>query len=160
MSDVEETDKADKAGFTPPASQEDLNRIIDERLKREREKFKDYPDLKKKADDLDKIEAANATELEKANARADAAEKLVAELEPEILRWKTIAQNEIPPDYQDFIVGKSEEDLAAVVEKVKTLIPAPEDHEPVRELVVAGEGKSPAAVGADPLAAMLTQAVS
>lgn len=53
-------------GYTAPASQADLDRIINERLARERGKFADYNDLKTKAAKLAEIEAANATETEKA----------------------------------------------------------------------------------------------
>lgn len=51
-----------------------VDRIVSQRLAREREKFADYDDLKTKAERLAEIEAANQTELEKAQARADAAE--------------------------------------------------------------------------------------
>lgn len=54
------------ADFTPPTSQEELDRIIGSRLTREREKFADYGDLKAKAKRLEEIEAASASDLEKA----------------------------------------------------------------------------------------------
>lgn len=58
----------DKGGdeFTPPASQDELNRIIGERLARERAKFADYEDLKRKAAEHDKAVEAARTEQEKA----------------------------------------------------------------------------------------------
>lgn len=52
--------------FKAPASQEELNRIVGERLARERQKFADYGDLKAKAKRLEEIEAASASDLEKA----------------------------------------------------------------------------------------------
>lgn len=52
--------------FKAPASQEELNRIVGERLARERQKFADYNDLKAKAKRLEEIEAASASDLEKA----------------------------------------------------------------------------------------------
>lgn len=56
----------DPPAYKPPATQDDLNRIIGERVAREREKFSDYADVKAKADAHDKIVAANQTEHEKA----------------------------------------------------------------------------------------------
>lgn len=47
-------------------TQADIDKAIEARLARERAKFKDYGDLKAKADRLDQIEAANASDLEKA----------------------------------------------------------------------------------------------
>ena len=61
--------------YTPPATQADLDRIIAERLGRERSKFADYDDLKTKASEFDKLEEANKTELQKAIDRAAQAEK-------------------------------------------------------------------------------------
>lgn len=52
--------------YTAPASQADLDRIINERLTRERAKYADHADLKAKAAELEQIKAANATEQEKA----------------------------------------------------------------------------------------------
>lgn len=58
-------------------TQTELDQIIGERLKREREKYDDYDSLKEKAQKLDQIEEAAKSELQKATERA---EKLQAEL--------------------------------------------------------------------------------
>lgn len=54
----------------PKFTQADLDRVVSERVTRERAKFGDYADMKSKAARLEKIEAANRTELEKAVERA------------------------------------------------------------------------------------------
>lgn len=63
----------------PPESakftQEQLDAVINERLKREREKYADFDALKKKAGDFDALTAAQKTDLEKANDRALKAEQ-------------------------------------------------------------------------------------
>lgn len=58
-------------------TQAELDQIISERLKREREKYHDYDALKEKAQKLDQIEEDAKSELQKAQERA---EKLQAEL--------------------------------------------------------------------------------
>ena len=58
-------------------TQSELDAIINDRLKREREKYPDYEALKEKATRLDEIEEASKTELQKATERA---EKLESEL--------------------------------------------------------------------------------
>ena len=58
-------------------NQAELDAIISDRLKREREKYADYEQLKEKATKLDEIEEASKTELQKATERA---EKLESEL--------------------------------------------------------------------------------
>lgn len=65
-------------------TQDEVNSIIAERIGRERAKYEGYEDLKAKAEKLDEIEAANKTELEKANEKA-------AQLEAEL---KTIKEAE------------------------------------------------------------------
>lgn len=76
-----ETVNQDQATSTESAektfNQSELDAIISDRLKREREKYADYDALKEKATRLDEIEEASKTELQKATERA---EKLESEL--------------------------------------------------------------------------------
>lgn len=72
---IEATDNGGQdSGFTPPASQQELNRIVTERVKRERDKFADYGDLKAKAEEFDKLAQSRMSEVERANERASKAE--------------------------------------------------------------------------------------
>ena len=61
----------------PPRTftQDELNAIVAEERRKTAEKFADYDDLKTKADKLDQSEQENQTELQKAIARAEKAEK-------------------------------------------------------------------------------------
>ncbi len=52
-------------------TQAELDQIIEKRIA----KFRDYDDMKAKADEYDKVQEAAKTELQKANERADKAEK-------------------------------------------------------------------------------------
>lgn len=52
-------------------TQEEVNRMIEVRLGKERGKFSDYEELKAKASRFDEIEEANKSELQKATERAD-----------------------------------------------------------------------------------------
>lgn len=54
------------AAYTPPASQADFDRIVEARLARERAKYADYDDLKKKATDHDTYLDSQKGEHEKA----------------------------------------------------------------------------------------------
>lgn len=58
-------------------TQDELNQILSERLKREREKYEDYDSLKEKAERFDQIQEDAKSELQKATERA---EKLQTEL--------------------------------------------------------------------------------
>ena len=66
-------------------TQEELNKVVQERLKREREKYADYESLKEKASKFDEAEEAGKSELQKALETSEqykaTAEKLTAELD-------------------------------------------------------------------------------
>ena len=105
----------DPAGdeFKAITSQDDLNRVINERLTRERAKYADYKDLKVKATKLDEIEQANQTEAEKTAKR-------IADLEAELNNTRrdsmrlTIASAHGITDADDidlFLTGTDEETL-------------------------------------------------
>lgn len=74
------------SSYTPPATQADLDRIVEARLARERDKFKGYDDLKAKAAKWDQLEDEKKTPSEKAieEARAQAAGETSAKYERRI----------------------------------------------------------------------------
>lgn len=66
--------------FKAITTQADLDRLIGERVKRERDKYADYKELKTKADEFDRLAEANKSEIEKANDRVTKAEAEVAQV--------------------------------------------------------------------------------
>ncbi len=125
MSDTDGTDTSNTDGnqtsgdtstagdeFRPITSQDDLNRVLDERLKRERAKYADYKDVKAKAGRLDEIEEANKSEIQKANDRLAATERERDEARVEGLRFKVAAAHQISGDDAElFLTGTDEETL-------------------------------------------------
>lgn len=101
-------------GFKPIATQEDLNKVIAERVSRERAKFSDYKDLKAKAERLDQLEAANKTEAEKVAERFAALEAENARIRSEALRSRIQAKHGISDeDAALFLTGTDEDTLTA-----------------------------------------------
>src|SRR5699024_11905975 len=72
--------------FKAPESQEELDRIIQKRIERERSRFSDYADLKAKAAQLDGIEESKKSEIEKATARVEELEAKLAAAELSVLK--------------------------------------------------------------------------
>ena len=99
--------------FKAPSSQEELDRIIQGRLDRERKRFADYDDLKVRAAKLAEIESANQTEAEKVLARLDAAEKRAVELESKALRAEVAAAKGVP---SALLTGSTQEELEAAAD--------------------------------------------
>lgn len=97
-------------GFKAPQSQEELDRIIGARLKRERERFADYDDLREKAEKYDKAEQANKTELQRAQERAEKAERQAAEFQMQSLRASVAADKGVPAAG---LTGSTKEELEA-----------------------------------------------
>lgn len=105
--------------FKPITTQDDLNKIISDRVARERSKYADYKDLKSKADQLAKIEEANKTESQKlADAKA-AAEKDAQEARAEAARLRVAAKYGISDDDADlFLTGTDTDTLTRQAERL------------------------------------------
>jgi hypothetical protein len=108
------------SGETPPAdefkaitSQDDLNKVINDRLTRERAKYADYKDLKAKAEAFDKAKAENQTEAEKTTARLAELERELGNSRAQSMRLRVAAENGITEadDIRLFLTGTDEETL-------------------------------------------------
>lgn len=109
----EHTEQTADESFKAPASQEELDRIIQGRLDRERKRFADYDELRAKAAKLAEIEEANKTEAEKTAERLAAAEKRAAELEAKALRAEVAAAKGVP---FALLTGSTQEELEAAAD--------------------------------------------
>lgn len=107
MSEKETTPESGARTFT----QEDVDRIVAERLRREREKYADYDDLKAKAAAAD----ASKSELQKLAERLAAAEKRLQEAEVKALRAEVAAAKGVPAD---LLHGSTKEELEAYADRL------------------------------------------
>ena len=110
-------------GWTPPASREELDRIIGDRLARERARYSDYEDLKKKAAAYDKAEDEKKTAEQRAadrladlEAKTAAAEARAAAAEAAALRAEIAADKGVPAD---FLTGT---DRTGIEKRAKALL--------------------------------------
>ena len=110
-------------------TQADLDRVVTDRLRREREKFSGYDDLKAKASKLDEIEQQNQSEIEKANSKAAtlAEEKQALgdqnkSLTTENLRLRVALDKSVPSDLIDRLRGETKEDLEADADSLLKLV--------------------------------------
>jgi hypothetical protein len=111
----EQTDSTEsESQYKAPASQEELDRIIQSRLDRERKKLPtDYDELKAKAAKLAEIEEANKTESQKIADKLAAAEKRATELEGKALRAEVAAAKGVPVA---LLTGSTQEELEAAAD--------------------------------------------
>ena len=101
--------------FQPITSQDELAKVIGERLARQRAQFRDYDDLKAKAAKLDEIEDANKTELQRVAEARQAAEERATAASRELARYKVAAEMGVPAN---LIAGDDEDAMKAHAEQL------------------------------------------
>ena len=120
---------AEEQGFKAPASQEELDRIIQKRLERERSRYADYDDVKARAERAAELESV-AEDLRK---RVEAFESREAR---SVLVRKVASDNGVDHELLSEMRGDSEEELTAqakrLAERLKPVAP-----------VIPGQAKSP-----------------
>lgn len=132
--------------FKPITSQQELDAALRGRLDRERAKFKDYNDLKAKADMLDQIEQANLSELDKAKSQITSAESERDKAKAESLRLRIAVTHGISLEDADlFLTGTDEETLTAQAKRLSDRVAEQANAEAERKKkhpIVSKEGTS------------------
>lgn len=124
MSDIDTTtapagEPSTEETFKAPATQEDLDRIVQARLAKERAKYSDYESLKTAAQKLADIEESAKSDLEKAIARAEAAEAKLTKTEFDSMKARVAAKFQLEDeDVEMFLTGSDEESLTKQAERL------------------------------------------
>ena len=110
-------------------TQEELDRIIQDRLTREREKYSDYEDLKTKNTALETQISTLQASIDESNATIKAHDETVAGLNAKIsgfetanLRTKIALQHGIPFDLVDRLAGDDEASIKADAERLAAFV--------------------------------------
>jgi hypothetical protein len=109
---TEETTGAESA-WNPPASQDEFNRIITERLNRERSKFADYSDLKSKAQQFDQLSESQKTEAQRQADALKATETRASAAEAELARARAALKYKLADEDLDLLGTGSPEEIDA-----------------------------------------------
>lgn len=137
-----EPTSSDKASeFAPITTQADLDRIIGDRLARERSKYGDYSELKAKAAQFDELEEAKKTELEKVQAKLAKAEAKVADFEQaaQLATWKAqVAEKTGVP--ASVLAGSTLEELQAHAELLSPLLASTQEPPAPAKTIIRSEG--------------------
>ncbi|MGF2169135.1 capsid assembly scaffolding protein Gp46 family protein [Enterococcus casseliflavus] len=111
--------------FKAIETQEELDRIIQERLNREKGKFADYDEIKTRNAELEtEVDALKST-IEETITAAKNHEQTIADLNKQIaeketvnLRTRIALQNGLPIDLADRLIGSDEESIKADAERL------------------------------------------
>lgn len=116
------TPAGEEKTYVPPATQADLDRIIESRLARERAKYEGFDEFKQKAAQLDQQAEASKTELQKATERAEKAERQLAALQHNQLRLEVAAAKGLPASAAARLQGTTREELEADADDFAALV--------------------------------------
>ncbi|HFD0860958.1 DUF4355 domain-containing protein [Enterococcus durans] len=115
--------------FKTIETQEELDRIIQERLNREKEKFADYDAIKTRNVELENEVGTLKSTIEETNTAKKSHEQTVADLNKKIAEYETASlrtrialQNGLPIDLADRLVGDDEESIKADAERLSSFV--------------------------------------
>lgn len=121
-----------KEETTPPApkkdegktfDQADVDRIVQDRLAKEKAKVADYDELKAKAEELDKLKASSQSDLEKLTEQIDGLKKSQAETEQRALRAEVATAKGLTAAQAKRLAGSSREELEADADEIIEAFP-------------------------------------
>lgn len=135
--------------FKPIETQEELDRILKERLARQKEKFADYGELKERVEKLEKekvdlqasIEATGKTKSEQEKQITELTEK-IAGYETEKMRTRVALLYGLPFDMAERLRGDDENALKADAEVLAGYLKAKEPQAPLKSTEPPITGKS------------------
>lgn len=95
-------------------TQTELDKVVADRLARERQKYEGFSELKEKAAKFDELEAASKTELQKATEKAEKLEKELTKLKKDeelrTIKAKVATETGVPAE---LLTGATEEECTA-----------------------------------------------
>lgn len=103
--------------------QEDVDKVVESRLERERKKFADYDTLKETAGKVDTIKSEYETKLKEKDTKLSEAEKSVGAAKLETVKVKTMHEFKLSDDLSEFINGTDEDTIRSQAEKLSKGIP-------------------------------------
>ncbi len=128
---------AQESSFNPITSQGELDKVIGQRIARERAKFADYDELKSAADELAKIRDGEKTELQKLSEQLQEQTVRAERAERESLLASVAAAKNVPAAS---LTGSTREELEASADQLiawrdeQVAQQAPKPKPPVRNL--------------------------
>ena len=126
--------------FKTIETQEELDNIVKERIRREREKFADYDDLKKRVSELETENRALKSTVEDNKQTRAGLDAQITELQGQVSNYETASlrtrialQNGLPYDLADRLQGADEEALRADAERLAGFMRPATPQAPLRD---------------------------
>lgn len=127
--------------FKTIETQEELDNIVKERLRREREKFGDYEELKNRVSELETENGTLKTSIEENKRTITESEAQITDLQGQVSNYETASlrtrialQNGLPYDLADRLQGADEEALKADAERLAGFMRPATPPAPLRDM--------------------------
>lgn len=127
--------------FKPIASQEELDRIIGERLSRQKEKFSDYDQLKVRVAELETENGGLRAALDESKTKYEGEVQKTADLEKQVAGYETAQLRQrvaidfgLPLDLADRLTGDDEAGLRSDAERLAGYFKQAEPLPPFKDL--------------------------
>ena len=126
--------------FKTIETQEELDNIVKERIRREREKFDDYDELKKRVSELESENSTLKSTVEDDKQTRAGLDAQITELQGQVSNYETASlrtrialQNGLPYDLADRLQGADEEALRADAERLAGFMRPATHQAPLRD---------------------------
>ncbi|MEX5397210.1 DUF4355 domain-containing protein [Streptococcus sp. ZJ93] len=127
--------------FKTIETQEELDRIVETRLARQKERFADYDQLKGRVKELETENVGLKSALETSKQESASSSKQIEELEGKVAGYETTAlrtrialQNGLPYDLADRLQGSDEAELTADAERLAGFLRTTEPVPPLKDI--------------------------
>jgi hypothetical protein len=135
--------------FKAPATQAELNEIVEKRLARERAKYSDYNDVKARAAKFDELEEEKKSELDKLTSKATKAEQRAIAAEQALLKSEVAREKGVPVK---LLTGSTKEELEAAADELIAFRGEQKtEEEPGATSSALGDSGKPLPLNGDPL---------
>lgn len=111
-------------------TQAELDRIVQDRLAKEKAKYADYDELKAKAAKLDEVQAASKTDLEKLTEQIEGLKKAQAQADEKALRAEVAMAKGLTAAQAKRLAGTSREELEADADEILEAFPVAKTEAP------------------------------
>lgn len=99
-------------------TQADVDKVVENRLERQRKQFADYDDLKERASKVDSISKEYEDKLKEIGTKTTDLEKQLGAAKLETEKVKVIHEYKLSDELAEFVTGDTAEDLRAKAEKL------------------------------------------
>jgi len=106
-------------------NQADVDRIVQERLAKEKAKYADYDDLKAKAAQVDQLTESKKTDLDKLTEQIEGLKRSQADADQKALRAEVAMAKGLTPAQAKRLAGASQEELEADADEILEAFPVP-----------------------------------